>query len=354
MKAIVVERPGELSWREVGEPPPPGSYQALARVSHFALCNATDKYLRDCVFPGVDASTCPLLLGHECVGEVVATGPHVRYLQPGDRVLRPMLSLPDYGSYWGGFAEYGLVTDLQAYKEDGTPDIEGFVHSGHQVVPEPISSAHAVVLITFKEVMSYCDRLEVGKGSQLLIIGHGPVGLSAVYLARNLSGAHRIVVAGRRPEAEEQVLAFGADGYVDTRQENWPAQAVELLGAPADSIYDTTGNADIVQAAVRALAPQGIIGSYASRPHAYEQHPLPQDERLIDARTDEGLSHDRIVNAVLRGVLEPQRFVTHILLPEQIDEGFRLVEQRQALKIVFSTSATPWTVNGSNDSWSRP
>ncbi len=335
MKAIVVEQPGVVRWRDVGNPPQPGPYRALVRVSHFTLCNATDKHIRDCVFKDMDASACPVLLGHENVGEVVALGPQVRYLQLGNRVLRPMLSLPGYTSRLGGFAEYGLVSDLQAYNEDGAPDIEGRVHSGQQVVPAPISSEHAVVVITFKEVLSYLDRLAIGEGGRLLIIGHGPVGLAAAYVGRNLSGAEYIVIAGRRPRAERQGLEFGADGYVDTRQENWPIAAIQLLGGPADSIYDTTGSPDIVRAALQALSPQGIIGSYAPRPRAYQDHPLPQDERLIDATTDEGLSHNRIVNAVTRGVLEPQRFVSHILPPDEIDEGFRLVEQRQALKVVF-------------------
>ncbi len=164
MKAVVVERPGELSWREVGDPPQPGPYEALVRVESFAICNATDTHLRDCVFSSVTADNCPLLLGHEAIGEVVVLGPRCRYLQEGDRVLRPMVPLPGYNSFWGGFAEYDLVTDVKAYAEDGSPQIAATVFTGHQgqqVVPPEIPANEAVVLITLKEVLSYLDDLGV-------------------------------------------------------------------------------------------------------------------------------------------------------------------------------------------------
>ncbi|MFP4248328.1 MAG: alcohol dehydrogenase catalytic domain-containing protein [Armatimonadota bacterium] len=334
MKAVVVERCGQAEWREVPEPPEPGPYQALVRSTAFSICNATDLHLRDCVLMGVTEETCPFLLGHEAVGEVVALGPNCRYLREGDHVLRPMLSLEGFGSYWGGMAELGLVTDLLAHEEDGSPPGPR-VHTGQQVVIPEIAPAKAVVLITLKEVLSYLRSIGVARGGRLLVTGHGPVGLAAVYLARHAIAADRIVVAGRRPAAAGEVEDFGADAYVDTRQDGWPQAAVEALGQPANAICETTGSHDVTIGALAALESTGVLGPYAARTSEQAIEPLPDDPRFGPPGTDESLSHDELVRATVDERIDPGRFISHRLSPSEIQRGFELIEAREALKVIF-------------------
>jgi|LSQX01.1.fsa_nt_gb alcohol dehydrogenase len=334
MKAVVVERCGEAVWREVPDPQQPGPYEALVRTTAFSICNATDLHIRNCVLMGATEDDCPFLLGHEAVGEVVAVGPNCRYLREGDQVLRPMLSLPGFGSYWGGMAEMGFVADRKAHAEDGSP-AGPRVNKGHQVIPHEISPAHAVTLITLKEVLSYLRSIGLREGGRLLVTGHGPVGLSAVYLARNVIGAERIVVAGRRPEAAEQVGSFGAHEYIDLREFGWAMNAVNALGGTADAIYETTGVAAVNAACLEILAADGCLGPYAARTDDQRAESLPEDDRLGPAGTDESLSHDELVAATLDGRVDPECFITHRLAPEEIQRGFELIETREALKVVL-------------------
>ncbi|MGD9494856.1 MAG: zinc-binding dehydrogenase [Armatimonadota bacterium] len=335
MKAVVVERCGEAVWREVGDPSEPGPYEALVRTAAFSICNATDLHIRDCQLMGATADKCPFLLGHEAVGDVVALGPQCRYLRHGDRIFRPMLKLPGYGSWWGGMAQYGLVTDRRAWQEDGSPPGPGG-HQHQQVLPREIRPDHAVVLITLKEVLAYLRMIGAREGGRLLVTGQGPVGLAAVYLGRTLIGSARIVVAGRRPEALEQVREFGADGFVDTREEDWPALATELLGGPADAVYETTGDAQVTAGGLAALAADGVLGPYAARTDEQARQPLPTDHRYGPRGTDESLVHEEMIAATLAGRVDPERFITHRLAPEQIEQGFALIARREALKIVFT------------------
>ncbi len=337
MKAVVVDRCGETVWRDVPDLPEmhaPGPYQALVRVTAFSICNSTDKHLRDCRLMGATAEQCPFLLGHESVGEVIEVGPECRYLKRGDQILRPGATAEGYGCWWGGFADYGTVSDRRAYEEDDSPAIGLTVRLGHQVCPPEIAPGAAVMLITLKEVLSYLDRIGVGEGDRLLVTGHGPVGLAAAYLGRRILGCSNVVVGGRRPEAEAQILDFGADAWVDIRDEDWSAKAAELLGGPADGVYDTTGQPHLVEAALGILANDGTMGPYAARPTDAEGD-MPADPRVIDAATDEGLSHDRIIQAVLDHTIDPSKFISHVLKPEQITEGFDLLDRREAIKVVF-------------------
>ena len=334
MKAVVVERCGEAIWRDVPDPPEPGPHEALVRTTAFMPCNATDLHIRNCVLMGATQADCPFLLGHESVGEIIALGSECRYLNVGEQILRPVISLDGFGSFWGGMAEYGFAADRRAHEEDGSPEGPRVLR-GHQVTPHEISPAHAATLITLKEVHAYLHDIRVEEGSRLLVTGHGPVGLAAAYLARKLLGAGPIVIAGRRPEAAEQAERFGADAYIDTREANWPQAAAEVLGGMADAICETTGALSVNEGALSILAEDGMLGPYAARTAEQAAEPLPEDERLGPQGPDEGLSHDTLVTATLDGRIDPEMFITHRLKPEEIGRGFELIEARKALKIAF-------------------
>lgn len=334
MKAVVVERCGEVTWREIPDVPAPGPYQAIVRITAFAICNSTDRHIRDCRFPGVTAASCPFLLGHESVGEVVETGSKCRFLKRGDQILRPSTTAEGYSGWWGAFAEYGLASDLRAYEADGSPEGVAGIYRAHQVVSPEIAPGAAVVLITLKEVLSYLDRIGVTAGDRLLVLGHGPVGLAAAHLGARLLGCERVVVGGRRPEAEAQILDFGADAWVDVRNEDWPAQAAELLGGFATGVCDTTGQPHLVEAALGVLAADGVLGPYAVRTSDAEGS-MPEDPRMIDAGTNERSAHDRIIAGVRSGAIDPSVFISHVLRPEQISEGFDLIDRREAVKVLF-------------------
>jgi propanol-preferring alcohol dehydrogenase len=70
MRAMVLEAPGQpLKWREVPVPQP-GAEQVLIRVHACGVCR-TDLHVVDGELPHPKL---PLILGHEIVGTVVATG----------------------------------------------------------------------------------------------------------------------------------------------------------------------------------------------------------------------------------------------------------------------------------------
>ena len=70
MRAMVLEQPGQpLKWREVPTPQP-GPEQVLLRVRTCGVCR-TDLHVMDGELPHPKL---PLILGHEIVGTVAATG----------------------------------------------------------------------------------------------------------------------------------------------------------------------------------------------------------------------------------------------------------------------------------------
>ena len=116
--------------------PEMGPYDALVKIDACGICNSTDKKILQRKF--VSSIPVPLVLGHESVGTVVEVGSKVSCFQVGQRVLRPGASYPPgspYASAWGGFAEYGLVSDLAAWQADGREGQPPGMSSKQQVIP---------------------------------------------------------------------------------------------------------------------------------------------------------------------------------------------------------------------------
>ncbi|MCK5119573.1 MAG: alcohol dehydrogenase catalytic domain-containing protein, partial [Candidatus Latescibacteria bacterium] len=80
MKAVVIEKPGELRVGGV-EDPVPGPDEILIEVKAAGVCG-TDVH----IYEGAFTCTYPLIPGHEFAGDVIEVGSEVATLSPGQRV----------------------------------------------------------------------------------------------------------------------------------------------------------------------------------------------------------------------------------------------------------------------------
>ena len=192
MKGLVVEKNGEVKIANDIPEPEIGPFDALVETIACGICNGTDLKVIEGHFKGFN--TYPCVLGHEPVGIVREVGKKVVNYKKGDHVLRSMLvDTPKYYSGWGSFAEYGMVSDYQAMVNEGIPDV--FTgHKAQQKVPKEFDPAGAVMIITFKEVLSGLKRFGVSEGMTVMINGCGPVGLSMVRFCK-LFGVGKLIVS---------------------------------------------------------------------------------------------------------------------------------------------------------------
>ena len=107
--AAVMPEVGHIEIEDVGEPMP-GPRDAIVRIEAVGVCGSdtayyTMGYIGDYVVNG------PIVLGHECAGEVVAVGPDVTRVRPGDRVaIEPGKPCRDCRECMAG--RYHLCPDL--------------------------------------------------------------------------------------------------------------------------------------------------------------------------------------------------------------------------------------------------
>ena len=336
MRGLVVEKGGDIRIADDIPMPQIGPYDALVKTECCMICNGTDMEIIRGELP--EAQDFPLVLGHESSGKIIDTGEKVCTYKKGDRVIRS--ALPDSGRYysaWGGFAEYGIVTDAVAMRRDGIECRQGLTQ---QVVPEGISAVQASLMITLKETCSALDRIGVRKDDRVLVVGDGPVGLCFLSGLKML-GITDVSVLGNRRSSLERAGGIGAKTYWN-HDDREKAELKERIGGSVTVYIDPIGSRETISQGMEFLAEDGRIAVYGLRTGErldlclkgmrnfslqFVQWPLEYKEMLV---------HDRVAAGILEKQIDTELLISHILPFEKYKEGFAAIAEKRALKVALT------------------
>jgi len=281
MKAVAVF-PGtrEVKVIEQKEPEITEPDQVMLRMLDIGICG-TDWEI--CTFeygmppPGDDY----LVIGHEALAEVVATGSAVGRLQVGDLVV-PSVRRPcphpsclacrsghqDY-CYTGDFTERGIkeahgymteyVVEHERYLDPVPPDLREFA-----VLTEPLTVAEkALAQVTWmmRQRPPWLDPQtpsdERGHGLSALVLGVGPVGLLGA-MAIATAGFTTYVYSRELPPNPRIDLATAIGATYLSSQDTTFAELAERVGN-IDLVYEAVGHSHFALEAVRWLGINGIF-----------------------------------------------------------------------------------------------
>jgi NADPH2:quinone reductase len=233
VKAIRVHEhggPDAMKWEEVelGAPGP-----GEARVKHAAIgINFVDVYNRIGLYkpPG----GLPFTPGSEGAGTVLAVGPGVTNVKPGDRVA--------YAGPQGSYAEERLIPADRLIK---VPDGVDF------------KTAAAMTLKGLTAQFLLRQTFKVGKGTTILFhAAAGGVGSIACQWANHL-GATVIGTVGSDEKAK-LAKAHGCHHVINYRTENFVERVAEITkGAKCDVVYDSVAR-DTFPGSLDCLKPRGL------------------------------------------------------------------------------------------------
>jgi threonine dehydrogenase-like Zn-dependent dehydrogenase len=255
MRAVVFHDVGDIRLDDVPDPALKEPADAIVRLTASAICG-TDLHMVRGTMGGMVPGT---ILGHEGVGVVEETGPRVRNLVPGDRVV--VCSTVACGScsycragyfaqcdtanpngpaagtaFFGGPQSTGPIDGLQAERAR-IP----FAHTTLVRLPDDVSDDQALALSDIAPTGWFgVDLAAVAPGDTVVVFGAGPVGLFAVAGARHV-GAGRILVVDRREDRLAMARAAGAEA-IDFSTED-PIDAIRELtgGIGPDRAIDAVG-----------------------------------------------------------------------------------------------------------------
>ncbi len=248
MRAMVLDRPGEpLRETQVADPVP-GRGEVLIRVRACGVCR-TDLHVVD---GELTEPKLPLVPGHQIVGEVAAAGPGVERLAPGARVgvpwlgwtcgeceycrsgrenLCPQARFTGY-DIDGGYAELAVADERFCFPLPDEPDAA-------QLAPLLCGG-----LIGYR-ALRFC-----GDAQRLGLYGFGSAAHMVCQVARH--EGRRVFAFLRRGDTDAAELArrLGAE---------WTGPSDEPGPEPLDAAIIFAPVGELVPAALRALAPGGIV-----------------------------------------------------------------------------------------------
>jgi len=250
MIAMYLERPGKILPREV-DLPKISEQEVLVKIKAVGVCGSDVHYYTNGRI-GDFVVEKPLILGHECAGEVVEVGKEVKHLKTGDRVaLEPGVSCRRCKYCKSG--QYNLCPEI---KFMATPPVNGaFVeyvaHPADFVfkLPENVSYEEATLFEPFAVGLYSVEKAQVQFGGKALILGAGPIGLATLLALVNIGGIRTTVTDlydFRLQKAEES----GAFKIVNPQK----VDLLEVLDPDFDYVFETAGSTVAAQQAVKLAA----------------------------------------------------------------------------------------------------
>jgi alcohol dehydrogenase len=345
MHALVYHGPGSKSWDDVPDPEIQQDTDAIVQVDTVTICG-TDLHILKGDTPEVTPGR---ILGHEAVGTVVAVGPSVKTLSPGDRVLVSCVSACATCRFCRE-GRFGQCTGgggwILGYMIDGT-------QAEYVRVPFADTSTYRLPAGTSdEEILMLADILptayevgvlngRVGPGDTVAVVGTGPIGLSAITGAKLFSPSHLIAIdlADARLEAAK---TFGADLTVNNSRDDAVSFVKELTGGlGADVAIEAVGVPASFELCTELVRPGGHVANIGvhGKPATLHLESLWIRDVTITTGLVDTYSTPVLLRLVASRQIDAARFVTHRFMLAQMTEAYDVFQRAAdtgAVKVVLA------------------
>ncbi len=284
MEALVLERKGELTLRDIDLPLDLGPHDVKIAIHTVGICGSDVHYYEyGAIGPFVVRE--PMVLGHEAAGTVVEVGANVKHLKPGDRVcMEP--GIPDPNSRAARLGIYNLDPAVRFW---ATPPVHGcltayVVHPAAYTfkLPPNISFAEGAMVEPLAVGMQASVKAKIKPGDLAVVMGAGPIG-TVTALAALAGGCSQVVITDVQQPKLDLASKLGPIRPVNVAKENLRQVIDELTeGWGADVVFEATGAAAAIQKVQEPLCPGGrivLVGMPIS--------PVPLDIGAIQAKEAE-------------------------------------------------------------------
>ncbi|WP_126976459.1 NAD(P)-dependent alcohol dehydrogenase [Frigidibacter oleivorans] len=261
MKALVLERQGVLSLRDIDLPTEVGPHDVKIAVDTVGICGSDVHYYTHGKI-GPFVVTAPMVLGHEAAGEVIAVGAAVTHLAVGDRVcMEP--GIPDPSSR---AAKLGIYNVDPAVRFWATPPVHGclapeVVHPAAYTykLPDTVSYAEGAMVEPFAIGMQAALRARIRPGDMAVVTGAGPIGMM-VALAALAGGCARVIISDLAQPKLDIIAAYPGITPVNLRRQALAeVVASETAGWGADVVFECSGAAPAILGLPELVAPGGTV-----------------------------------------------------------------------------------------------
>jgi S-(hydroxymethyl)glutathione dehydrogenase/alcohol dehydrogenase len=256
LAAILVEQKKDLVIAEIELPTALDIGQVLVEFYYSGICGSQlgeidgvkgpDKWL-------------PHLLGHEASGKVLAIGPGVKHVKPGQIVVahwRPGKGIeantPKY-NWNGNIVNAGWITTFNQYA----------VISENRLTPisaqADLKSAALYGCAVTTGLGTIENKARVRFGDLVVVFGAGGIGLNLIQGAL-LAGAAQVVAVDLHDTRLALAQQIGATTVINsTTEDAFQAISRSLNGEAADIFIDNTGQPEVIAKGYQTIKPSGQV-----------------------------------------------------------------------------------------------
>ncbi len=341
MKAALMYGPNDIRVEEIEKPTCPKGGLIL-KIMAVGLCGSDIRNLTSDSRKG----SYPFVYGHEIVGVVDEIDPAVSKYKVGDRLFlfpgtycmkcddcisghsENCTGVEPGVAGTGGFAQYTAVS-ARKIELGGIYPVPEDVKFEAASLGEPLTSVYACE-----------ENIAVGYNDVLVIIGAGPIGCFMAQLAK-LRGARSVIMIEINDKRLEMAKNFGVDHVINSTKED-SIEAVKKLtnGRGADKVISANPSNAAQAQSVFMVKPGGIVVLFGGVPKGTltEMDTNYIHYQNIWVKGHFGASYiqsRRAYELAIAKSFPSEKFITHRLPLEKINDGIELTRTGEAIKVVL-------------------
>ena len=285
----------------------------------------------------------PMILGHECAGEIVDVAKDVKGFKPGDRVAVE----PGYTCrkcIYCRTGRYNLCPDVTFM---ATPPIDGafveYVAWPADFVfhlPDNMSYDEGALMEPLAVGMHAVRRSRLKSGEPVIILGAGTIGLVTL-LSAKAAGAGEIIVADLEDVRLDMAKKLGATKIINASKENTVEVIKDMTnGFGMEIVFETAGAVPTTQQTIQLAARGGRIVWVGLA--GQDNFPMPVLQ-AIDKEVDimgvfrYANVYPYAIQLVSNGRMDVSPLVTHRYSMDNVKEALAVAHERRdgAVKVMI-------------------
>ena len=295
-------------------------------------------------YRGIQAVAAPAPMGHEYCGFVEEVGSNVTSVEPGDFVIGSFFASDNTCPH----CRHGYQTSCEHKTPVAgaqAPRLRVPLADGTLVATRDVPDADLIPsLLALSDVMGTgwfaAEAANVNRGSTVVVVGDGAVGLLGVLSAKQM-GAGRIIAMSRHDARQKLAREFGATDIVTERGDEGVERITQLTnGVGADSVLECVGTQESMMQAIKSARPGGSVG-YVGVPHGVTldgANLFFRHVRLLGGPAPVRRYLPQLIDLVFAGTINPGKVFDLVLPLDQVAEGYRAMDERRAIKTLLRPS----------------
>jgi L-iditol 2-dehydrogenase len=218
----------------------------LIEIKHMGICGSDVMFYTDPTVGGRFQPNLPIVLGHECAGQIVKIGKDVKTLSVGDRVaLEP--GIPCCKCKFCLSGRYNLCpnVDFMAAPPFSSGALNKYI--AHPAaftfkLPENVSTVEGAMIEPLAVGMHAANRAQVQPEDSVVILGAGCIGLMTLLACRN-RGVTNITVVDLFENRLQKAMELGAQSVVNGHEQDIIQTLLQRTnGEGLDIVFETAGS----------------------------------------------------------------------------------------------------------------